>query len=174
MLAVFIYLASADDGTYRPEHHGGDYSHQSGAYHHTGGAYHHTGGAYHHISAPAPVVRVVPQVIRTVVPVAPAGPQGHWQILRDIRDQSPAGDYHYEFETQNGIHAREQSQVVVPQSQKTTGFYEYKSPEGQNVRVDYVADENGFQPVGSVLPQAPPVPAAIQRAVEYLLRNARP
>lgn len=60
--------------------------------------------------------------------------------MRDTRDQSPAGSYHYEFETENGIQAREQSDGI----QRATGFYEYQSPEGLNVRVDYVADENGF------------------------------
>lgn len=178
---MFIAVASADDGSYRPEYQGGAYSHQSGAYRRE------NIGKYYHgvVPTPRPVFRVAPSrfvpsvavrvpITAPFVRVQPVAPEGHWQTLRDIREQSPAGDYHYEFETQNGIHARQQSQVIAPESQRATGFYEYKSPEGENIRVDYIADENGFQPTGAHLPVAPPVPAAIARAVEYLLRNARP
>ncbi|TMW50292.1 hypothetical protein DOY81_004644, partial [Sarcophaga bullata] len=48
------------------------------------------------------------------------------------------------------------------------GHYEYISPEGQHIRVDYVANENGYQPVSDVLPTPPPTPEAILKALEYL------
>lgn len=47
------------------------------------------------------------------------------------------------------------------------GSYHYTSPEGIPVSIVYVADENGFQPQGDVLPQAPPIPEAIQRALAW-------
>lgn len=144
MVALFAAVASAqDDGSYRPEHHGGAYSGDNGRY---------VAGKYY--SAPAPVVRVQPvqQIVRVQpvpvqqfvqpLPVARyqpvASPEGHWQILRDIRSQSPSGDYSYEFDTENGIHASQKSNFVAPASQQTTGFYEVPNPDGgAPLRVDY-------------------------------------
>ncbi|KAG8279186.1 hypothetical protein J6590_003994 [Homalodisca vitripennis] len=40
------------------------------------------------------------------------------------------------------------------------GSYQYISPEGVPIRVDYTADEFGFHPVGTHLPVAPAPPAA--------------
>lgn len=74
----------------------------------------------------------------------PVSPDGQWQTVRDIRQQSPSGEYSYEYETQNGIVASEQSYLAGPnQAQRKTGFYQYPSPDGRTIRVDYVADENG-------------------------------
>ena len=48
------------------------------------------------------------------------------------------------------------------------GHYEYVSPEGQHIRVDYAANEHGYQPISDVLPTPPPTPVAILKALEYL------
>lgn len=42
------------------------------------------------------------------------------------------------------------SPVIVQQ-----GEFVYTSPEGQQIRTSYIADENGFQPQGAHLPVAP-------------------
>lgn len=49
------------------------------------------------------------------------------------------------YETANGIFAREEGRG----GEGVHGAYSYTSPEGQQVTVEYVADENGFQPIGS-------------------------
>lgn len=49
------------------------------------------------------------------------------------------------------------------------GSYKYKDPEGSDIIVTYVADENGFVPEGAHLPVAPPIPQAI---LEALAKNA--
>lgn len=159
MFAVLVAIASAqDDGSYRPEHHGGEYTHQGAAYRHDSGRYVHTVPQQQlvrqFIQPPQVIVPqqfVQPQIIQPQV-ARTYNSEGHWQILRDSREQSPAGDYAYEYETENGIHAREQAQAIAPQSQRAQGFYEYTSPEGQKIRVDYNADENGFQAAGAHLP----------------------
>uniref|UniRef100_A0A1I8NW26 Uncharacterized protein n=1 Tax=Stomoxys calcitrans TaxID=35570 RepID=A0A1I8NW26_STOCA len=48
------------------------------------------------------------------------------------------------------------------------GSYEYLTPEGEHIKVDYVADENGYHPESAVLPTPPPVPAHILKAIEYI------
>lgn len=48
------------------------------------------------------------------------------------------------------------------------GQFHYTSPEGQVIQLSYIADENGFQPQGDHLPTPPPIPPAIQRALDYL------
>lgn len=49
------------------------------------------------------------------------------------------------------------------------GSFSYTSPEGQLIRVQYVADDaGGFQPQGDHLPTPPPIPEAIQKALDYV------
>lgn len=86
------------------------------------------------------------QSAQPTVHYQPVSSDGQWQILRDSRQQFPSGEYSYEYETQNGIAASEQSYITSPnQAQRKTGFFQYPSPDGRLLRVDYVADENGFQ-----------------------------
>ena len=79
---------------------------------------------------------------------------------------------YYSYETGNGIKAQESGALQNPGSEnaamKAEGSYEYTDPEGNAVRVVYVADENGFQPQGDHLPTPPPIPPAIQRALDYI------
>lgn len=80
------------------------------------------------------------------------------------------------YETANGIKAEETGTVKKATSPDTTdviivkGSVSYTSPEGELITLNYAADdENGFQPQGAHLPTPPPIPPAIQKALDYLL-----
>lgn len=89
------------------------------------------------------------------------------QTLRQSSDVNPDGTYSYAYETSNGIAADEQGEGGV----RAQGSYKFLTPEGEVVDVSYIADENGFQPSGAVIPQPPPVPELIQRALAYIAAN---
>ncbi|XP_076271489.1 larval cuticle protein LCP-17-like [Rhynchophorus ferrugineus] len=98
-------------------------------------------------------------------------------ILRSDSDISPDGSYHYSYETENGIAAQERGSLKsLPEGAGTAaqGSYQYISPEGVPVSVQYVADENGFQPQSDILPTPPPIPSYILRALEYNAQHPEP
>ncbi|XP_018580264.1 larval cuticle protein LCP-22-like [Anoplophora glabripennis] len=76
-------------------------------------------------------------------------------ILRSENDIYPDGSYKYAYDTENGISAQENGQPSNSGPDAGTaaqGSFQYTSPEGILVQIQYIADENGFQPVGNVLP----------------------
>ncbi|CAH1104631.1 unnamed protein product [Psylliodes chrysocephalus] len=76
------------------------------------------------------------------------------------------------FETGNGISQEEHGflkNIGTPEeAQVVQGRSSYTSPEGIKIDLSYIADENGFQPVGEHLPTPPPIPEAILKALEFL------
>lgn len=72
--------------------------------------------------------------------------------------------YIFSYETENGIAAQENGVGA----QSAQGGFQYESPEGAVVQLQYVADENGFSAQGSHLPTPPPTPLAILRALEWI------
>ncbi|XP_076269461.1 endocuticle structural glycoprotein SgAbd-4-like [Rhynchophorus ferrugineus] len=110
-------------------------------------------------------------------PLSPQAPAQFAAILRSDSDINPDGSYYYSYETENGIEAQEQGSLKsLPEGAGTAaqGFYRYTSPEGVPVSVQYVADENGFQPQSDILPTPPPIPSYILRALEYNARHPEP
>jgi len=109
------------------------------------------------------------------------GQEANAQILRQESDIQPEGSYSWSYETDNGISANEAAQIQVKgpeEAQKTAqGQFQWTSPEGEAVQISYIADENGYQPQGANLPTPPPapeIPAAIQRALDYIAAHPPP
>lgn len=50
---------------------------------------------------------------------------------------------------------------------RAKGLYYYVAPDRRKYTVTYTADENGFIPEGDHIPQEPPLPPHIARALEY-------
>ncbi|CAK1553609.1 unnamed protein product [Leptosia nina] len=115
----------------------------------------------------APPVDVVPLEKQqpTVIP-----------IVSQSDELEPNGTYHFSYETGNGIKREEIAyEKVVPKAQGRSdsneggesdesdeihvqqGSYSYTGPDGIVYTVRYIADENGFQPIGDHLPRVPGV-----------------
>ncbi|RVE45046.1 hypothetical protein evm_010303 [Chilo suppressalis] len=81
------------------------------------------------------------------------------QVLRYDSDNIGVDGYKYVVETSNGISAQEQGQLKNVGSEneaiEVRGQFSYTGPDGVVYTVNYVADENGFQPQGAHLPVAP-------------------
>lgn len=76
------------------------------------------------------------------------------------------------YETANGIAAQEEGVLRLQggpdPSNVAQGSYSYTSPEGEQVALSYIADENGYQPQGAHLPTPPPIPEGILRALAWI------
>ncbi|CAH1368998.1 hypothetical protein MTP99_010484 [Tenebrio molitor] len=92
----------------------------------------------------------------------------HAKTIREVNEANPDGSYNYAFETENQIFAEQQGFLKDENTQVIQGQYQFTTPEGQVIRLAYVADENGFHPQGEHLPTPPPIPPEIQRALDYL------
>ncbi|ODM95899.1 Endocuticle structural glycoprotein SgAbd-1 [Orchesella cincta] len=111
-------------------------------------------------------------VIALVCLVAPilGKPVGGEEILiiRSESENNADGTYRYLWETSDGTQV-EESGYLKPNGnddpiQVAQGSYQYFSPEGELIRVTYIADENGFQPQGDHLPTPPPAGGSSARA----------
>ncbi|XP_037780475.1 endocuticle structural glycoprotein ABD-4-like [Penaeus monodon] len=87
-------------------------------------------------------------------------------ILKDDRVHEEDGTYNFDFEAANGIRV---SQAGSPDGDEDAvikaGEYSYTAPDGSEIHVRFVADENGFQPQGAHLPVAPAFPHPIPQFV---------
>ncbi|XP_064542632.1 larval cuticle protein 65Ag1-like [Drosophila montana] len=87
---------------------------------------------------------------------APAGPEV--QIVRSDSDVGPES-FKYGWETSDGSSAQAEGQLnnigSENESLAVRGSFSYIGDDGQTYQVNYVADENGFQPQGAHLPVAP-------------------
>ncbi|TMW40688.1 hypothetical protein DOY81_014232 [Sarcophaga bullata] len=82
--------------------------------------------------------------------------------------------FKYAYEFDNSIKAEQAGQLKNADTWEVKGQYEYKSPEGDSVSVQYTADENGYHvdAANPLLPTPPPIPAHILKAIEYI--NSHP
>ncbi|XP_014246948.1 larval cuticle protein LCP-30-like [Cimex lectularius] len=82
--------------------------------------------------------------VKTEKPLESAYP-----ILSYTNEMANDGTYSYKYETADGIMREESSVIEISdegkQVKKVTGSYSYPSPDGRMIRVEYVADEEGFR-----------------------------
>ncbi|XP_037780411.1 cuticle protein CP14.6-like [Penaeus monodon] len=86
-------------------------------------------------------------------------------ILRDDRVMEDDGRYNFDVETANGIAVSEAGSLGAVGAINSAGYFAYTAPDGTPIRLQFVADENGFQPQGAHLPVAPAFPHPIPQFV---------
>ncbi|XP_062134008.1 larval cuticle protein 65Ag1 [Drosophila sulfurigaster albostrigata] len=86
-----------------------------------------------------------------------AAGQQEAQVVRYDSDVQPEG-YKFAVETSDGKSHQEEGQLkhvgTDHEAIAVRGFYTYLGDDGQTYTVNYVADENGYQPEGEHLPRA--------------------
>lgn len=93
-------------------------------------------------------------------------------ILNQQSDFELDGTYNFNFESEDGVKREQEGKLKQITEEAAgaavSGSYSYTDPEGNLVSLSFVADENGFQPVGDHLPKPHP---AIVRALEQIRRT---
>ncbi|KAK8745507.1 hypothetical protein OTU49_000226 [Cherax quadricarinatus] len=103
-----------------------------------------------------------------LVALASAAPDKDAHTLVDERSDSGDGNFHYNFETSNGIAAEKTGTPGSEGQSNMKGSFRFTLPDGTPAEVTYIADENGYQPSSDLLP----VPPALPPHVHELLRIA--
>ncbi|XP_068222254.1 cuticle protein AM1199-like [Palaemon carinicauda] len=85
--------------------------------------------------------------------------QDNIAILRDDRDDQGDGNFNYAFELSDGTAVEASGFPGAEGAVNIRGAYRFNLPDGAVVQITYVADENGFQPEGDIIPTPHPLPA---------------
>ncbi|XP_030388578.1 endocuticle structural glycoprotein SgAbd-3 [Scaptodrosophila lebanonensis] len=82
------------------------------------------------------------------------------------------GKFHYHFETKNGTKVTQDGLLkhvnAEHDGESIQGKFSFKTNDGQEFAISYIADENGFQPTGAHLPTPPPIPESVLKTLKYL------
>merc|ERR1712137_62385 len=94
-------------------------------------------------------------------------------ILRSAQLSDETGKYSFNYETGNGIVLKEEGeQKLIGDKPEEVGSFSRGSYsydlEGVTYTVNWVADENGFQPTGAHLPVAPAMPEHVVKLLADL------
>ncbi|XP_030560922.1 larval cuticle protein 65Ag1-like [Drosophila novamexicana] len=87
-----------------------------------------------------------------------APPQNEVGVVRQESDVSPTG-FKYNLELTDGIKTEAEGQLKTFDKEEAAvvvrGSFSYVADDGQTYTINYIADENGYQPQGAHLPVAP-------------------
>ncbi|XP_071520568.1 endocuticle structural glycoprotein SgAbd-8-like [Panulirus ornatus] len=84
------------------------------------------------------------------------GPKPVVPILKDDRTQNSDGEYSFQYQTGDGVTREESGSQEY--GQVSQGGWKYSSMYGEPVQITFVANHDGYQPQGEVLPVPPPLP----------------
>jgi Insect cuticle protein len=90
---------------------------------------------------------------------APLDDSSNAQILRYENDNIGIDGYKFAYETSDGVTREEEATLNNAGSENEAisvrGSVSWTAPDGQVFTLNYIADENGYQPQGDHLPVAP-------------------
>ncbi|XP_039957924.1 endocuticle structural glycoprotein SgAbd-3 [Bactrocera tryoni] len=82
------------------------------------------------------------------------------------------GKFHYHYELGDGSKASQDGVLkkvdAEHDGESIEGKFAFVADDGKEYLVSYIADENGYQPVGAHLPTPPPVPESVLKTLKYL------
>ncbi|KZC07902.1 Endocuticle structural glycoprotein SgAbd-1 [Dufourea novaeangliae] len=98
------------------------------------------------------------------------------KIISDNRDLGDnRGHYSFTYETEGGIVQKESGSRkyagTPEETQLIQGSVQYNAPDGTPIAISWTADEFGTQVAGSHIPTPPPIPPAIQKALEWIAKQ---
>ncbi|XP_013110243.2 endocuticle structural protein SgAbd-6-like [Stomoxys calcitrans] len=101
---------------------------------------------------------VVFGIMSVLLACAWAAPQGKdVEVLEQSYENTGSDGYKFSYSLTDGTSRTEQGTVVNPgaenESLSVKGTITWVAPDGQTYTVNFVADENGFQPEGAHLPK---------------------
>ncbi|CAD7004131.1 flexible cuticle protein 12 [Ceratitis capitata] len=86
---------------------------------------------------------------------APLDDSANAQILR-YDNENIADGYKFGYETSDGVTRQEEAELKNVGTEQEAivirGSVSWVAPDGQTYTLNYIADENGFQPIGDHLP----------------------
>ena len=82
------------------------------------------------------------------------------------------------FETSDGTQAEATGYVKGGSgkddgAQEIKGGFHYVGDDGKTYAIQYIANEDGFQPIGDHIPTPPPIPEYILRSLEYNAKHSQ-
>ncbi|GAB0089968.1 larval cuticle protein 65Ag1-like [Sergentomyia squamirostris] len=101
---------------------------------------------------------IVLALLVAVAIAAPLDDSRNAHILRYENDNIGVDGYKFAYETSDGVARSEQAELknigTEQEAIVVRGTVSWIGPDGVTYKLDYIADENGFQPQGDHLPKA--------------------
>ncbi|XP_047478739.1 cuticle protein AMP1B-like [Penaeus chinensis] len=113
-------------------------------------------------------------VLACLVAVAVAAPQLQERevvLLRDDRIANEDGSFSYALEADNGINTAVEGAVGSAGQINQAGSFTLTLEDGTQAVVNFVANENGYQPQSNILPTPHPLPAHVYELLEIAERQ---
>ncbi|KAK9869770.1 hypothetical protein WA026_003502 [Henosepilachna vigintioctopunctata] len=107
-------------------------------------------------------------------------PQTNATIVNQTDETNADGSFNFSFETSDGVRVQQNGflkklEAASKNAEEGDGFvqvlmgsYSYTAPNGEVIQLQYVADENGYQPQGTHIPTIPPNQLNAARALEQI------